>query len=387
VSSARYRPPRLIVVNVGSSSCKVTVVEGNGPEETNAEEISTGEDSPLSWDAARWRALAERQGHAFKPDYILHRFVHGGGVFHGPTVITASTRAQLEAVALLAPLHTSKALAVVDVVAQAFDGAIAIACFDTTFHETLTPAAYTYAVPSEWREEHGVRKYGFHGFAHDYADARGRELVGDRSVHRVLSCHLGSGSSLAAIVDGSSVDTTMGFTPVDGLVMATRSGSLDPGALVWLLGTGSISVATMSSALETSAGLTGLAGHSDMKKIMDDANAGDPRSTLAYDVWLHRLVGRMGEMIATMGGVDLVVFGGGIGERAWLARAAAVSALAFFGLELDDPANRSHGSDRVISSPSSAVAVVVIKAREDLAMIRRTSAAGLMAGVTDPSTD
>ncbi|MEO7015571.1 MAG: acetate kinase [Leifsonia sp.] len=368
-----------MVVNVGSSSCKVTIAGASGPEE-----IDTGDGSPVSWDAARWRELAGPQGDAFAPDYVLHRFVHGGGVFHGPTVITASTRAQLESVAGLAPLHTAQALTVLDAMAQAFPDATAIACFDTTFHESLAPAAYTYAIPPDWRQDHGVRKYGFHGFAHDYADARARELVGDPSVRRVLSCHLGSGSSLAAIVDGSSVDTTMGFTPVDGLVMATRPGSFDAGAILWLLGNTSIDVATMSSALEHSSGLTGLAGHSDMKQIMRDAQAGQAHSVLAYDVWLHRLVGKMGDMIATMGGVDLIVFGGGIGERASLARAAVAASFAFLGLELDESANRANGSDRVISNPRSAVAVAVITAREDLAMIRRASAAGLLAGATDP---
>ncbi|RFA06838.1 hypothetical protein B7R21_18200 [Subtercola boreus] len=343
---------KILVINVGSSSCKVTIVGAKGPEE-----IDTGDESPMTWDAARWRELARHQGPAFEPDCVLHRFVHGGGVFHGPTVITGSTRAQLETVAPLAPLHTRNALAVIDVLAQVFAGAIAIACFDTTFH----------------------------GFAHDYADARGRELVGDRKVRRVLSCHLGSGSSLAAIVDGLSVDTTMGFTPVDGLVMATRPGSLDPGAIVWLLSTTSIDVATMSSALERSSGLTGIAGHDDMRIIMRDAEAGDVRSTLAYDVWLHRLVGKMGEMIATMGGVDLIVFGGGIGERAGRARADAVGSLAFLGLELDETANRAGGSDRLVSNSRSAVAVAVITAREDLVMIRRASATGLMVGVTDPN--
>ncbi len=380
MSTVQPRRPPLMVVNVGSSSCKVTIVDGNGPHQ-----IETGDVSPETWDASRWRDLARDQGVAFEPAYVIHRFVHGGGVFHGPTVITPTTRTQLEAVASLAPLHTKKALAMVDVLAQAFPGVTGIACFDTTFHETLTPAAYTFAVPPQWREKHGVRKYGFHGFAHDYANARARELVGNRSVHRVLSCHLGSGSSLAAIVDGSSFDTTMGFTPVDGLVMATRPGSLDPGAIVWLLRNTPIDAEAMSSALEHCSGLTGLAGHDDMKMIMRDAETGDASSALAYDVWLHRLVGKMGEMVAAMGGVDLIVFGGGIGERAWPARAAATESFTFLGLELDQSANRADGSDRIISSTGSAVAIAVITAREDLAMIRRAGAAGLLVGATDPS--
>ncbi len=373
-SGAEHGLPAVLVINVGSSSCKVTVA---GPEGTR--QIDTHDASPLGWDAARWREDIAGCTGSFEPAYVLHRFVHGGGVFHGPTVITPAVRTQLESLAFLDPLHTAKALGVLDALGQAFGDATAIACFDTTFHQSLSPAAYTYALPPEWRRKYGVRKYGFHGFAHDYADARARELVADPGVARVLSCHLGSGSSLAAIVEGTSMDTTMGFTPVDGLVMSTRPGSIDPGALIWLLGNTPIGLPEMSRALEESSGLTALAGHGDMRMIMGQAQAGDAASLLAYEVWLHRLVGMMGEMIAAMGGVDLIVFGGGIGERAWRARAAAAKSFAFLGLELDEESNRADGTDRLISSPHSAVIAVVISAREDLAMIRRTQESGMFA--------
>ena len=371
--------PAVLAINVGSSSCKVTVA---GPEGTHR--IDTHDASPLGWDAARWRDAIAGCAGAFEPAYVLHRFVHGGGVFHGPAVITPAVRTQLESLAFLDPLHTAKALGVLDVLGRAFSGATAIACFDTTFHQNLTPAAYTYALPPAWRREYGVRKYGFHGFAHDYADARARELAAAPGARRVLSCHLGSGSSLAAIVGGASLDTTMGFTPVDGLVMSTRPGSIDPGALIWLLGNTPIGLPEMSRALEESSGLTALAGHGDMGMIMREAQAGVAASVLAYEVWLHRLVGMMGEMIAAMGGVDLIVFGGGIGERAWRARAAAAQSFAFLGLELDEEANRADGTDRLISSPHSTVVAAVISAREDLAMIRRTQEAGLFARPADP---
>ncbi len=375
MSVAAPAAARLLVINVGSSSCKVTVGAGGG-----AREADTGDVSPQQWDAVRWREFARAQGGGFEPDFVLHRFVHGGGVFHGPTAITASVRQRLDGLVPLAPLHTANALAMVDRLAEAFPEAAGIACFDTSFHETLPPEAFTYAIPSSWRVEHGIRKYGFHGFAHGYADRRARELARDRRVTRVLSCHLGSGASLAAIVDGSSVDTTMGFTPVDGLVMATRPGAVDPGALAWLLTAAALTPAALSSALEHDSGLTGLVGHGDLKTILADAAAGDAASRLAYGVWLHRLVGQMGSMVAAMGGVDLIVFGGGIGENAWQARLAAATALGFVGLRLDEAANRSARSDAVISAPDSAVGCVVVTAREDLAMIRAASAAGVLRG-------
>ncbi len=371
MSAVRPGEPRLLVVNVGSSSCKVTVAADGV-----AREAETGDVSPQQWDAARWREFASEQGDGFAPDFVLHRFVHGGGVFHEPTEITAAVRQRLGDLVPLAPLHTGHALAVADVLAEAFPAAVGIACFDTSFHETLPAAAYTYAIPPSWRVEHGIRKYGFHGFAHDYADARARELVGDRPVARVLSCHLGSGASLAAVVDGSSIETTMGFTPVDGLVMATRPGSFDAGALAWLLAESALTPAELSNAIEHESGLKGLAGHGDLKTIMTDAAAGDPEAALAYEVWLHRLVGQMGSMIAAMGGVDVIAFGGGIGQNDWEARRAAAASFGFLGLELDDAANRAADSDAVISSAGSTVACVVVRAREDLAMIR--AAAGVL---------
>jgi acetate kinase len=364
----------MLVVNVGSSSCKLTVAADGA-----AREADTGDDSPRGWDAARWREFAGAQGEGFEPDFVLHRFVHGGGVFHGPTAITAQVRQRLDALVPLAPLHTANALAVADALAEAFPAATGIACFDTAFHRTLPPAVYTYAIPRSWRTDHGIRKYGFHGFAHEYADRRARELVG-RPVSRVLSCHLGSGASLAAIVDGSSVDTTMGFTPIDGLVMATRPGSLDPGALAWLLSDSALSPAELSAALEHGSGLTGLVGHGDLKAVIVDAAAGDEESALAYEVWLHRLAGQMGSMIAAMGGVDLIAFGGGIGQNSWEARLAAAQPFRSFGLRLDEEANRVARADAVISSPDSPIACVVVRAREDLAMIGAASAAGVLAG-------
>ncbi|WP_172592287.1 acetate/propionate family kinase [Subtercola boreus] len=341
------------------------------------QQIDTGADSALEWTAPRWQDFTKTQG-GFTPEFVLHRFVHSGGVFAGPTRIDAAVRANLEGLTSLAPLHTKNALKIVDTVAAAFPLSTGIACFDTTFHETLPQAAFTYAIPSAWREGHGIRKYGFHGFAHDYADTRAREILGQSPVSKVLSCHLGSGASLAAIIDGVSFDTTMGFTPVDGLVMATRPGSVDPGALAWLLVNTSLRPSEMAHLLEHSSGLTGIAGHGDMKLIMTAAGKGDPEAVLAYEVWLHRLVGEMGRMIAVMGGVDLIVFGGGIGNHAWQARSDAVAALGFLNARIDPDTNRTAHEDMLISTHDSAVATVVLEAREDIAMLRSAGAAGAL---------
>jgi acetate kinase len=365
-------------VNVGSSSCKVSVGDAAA-----AHEVDTGSESPLTWDADRWREFARALG--ADPRWVLHRFVHGGGVFHGPTMVTPDVRPRLDALVSLDPLHTKNALAVLDVLQTAFPQASAVVCFDTSFHETLSAAAYTYAIPRQWREEHGVRKYGFHGFAHDYADRRGRELAGDRAVSRVLSCQLGSGSSLAAIIDGVSIDTTMGFTPLDGLVMSTRSGEVDPGALAWLLTNTSIGASELSESLEHDSGLTALAGEADMSSIVARAMTGDEAASLAYDVWMHRLVSLMGSMVAIMGGIDLVVFSGGVGEHVWEARASIAKRLAFLGLELDGEANERAKTDALVSAVDSRVAVVVVGAREDLAMIRSAAASGMLSSAERPS--
>ena len=363
---------QVMVINVGSSSCKVSIARGS-----NVKEIEGGADSALEWSAGHWQEFAKSEG-GFEAEFVLHRFVHSGGIFHGPTPIDASVRHALDGLVSLAPLHTKNALSVTDAVAAAFPQSLGIACFDTTFHETLTLAAFTYAIPAAWRNEHGIRKYGFHGFAHDYANTCAREILDQRAVSRVLSCQLGSGASLAAIVDGTSVDTTMGFTPVDGLVMGTRPGSVDPGALAWLLTNTSLDDSTMSEQLEHSSGLVGIAGYSDMKVIMEDVQRGDQLASLAYNMWRHRLVGEMGRMVAVMGGVDLIVFSGGIGEHAWRARADVMDSFRFLNALLDEGVNRAARGDGVISSAGSVVAVVVVTAREDLAMIRRATSAGVL---------
>ena len=225
---------------------------------------------------------------------VGHRVVHGGTSFTGPVTIDATVVAEIARLADLAPLHQPKALAALEAVSQAFPGIPAVACFDTAFHSGLPAAAATYPVPREWRQRWGLRRYGFHGLSHSYAAGRAAELLG-RSTGlppvgwRLVTCHLGAGASLTAILDGRSVDTTMGFTPLEGLVMATRSGSVDPGMLLWLQMSAGMLLDELADGLENRSGLQGLSGTSDMREVLAAVDQGAPDARSALDVYIHRL--------------------------------------------------------------------------------------------------
>ena len=237
--------------------------------------------------------------------------------------LDAAVEADLRALVDLAPLHQPKSLAALDAVSAALPDLPAVACFDTAFHATLPAAAATYALPAEWRERWGLRRYGFHGLSHAWVARRAPQLLGrGASGLRIVSCHLGAGASLCAIVDGASLDTTMGFTPLEGLVMATRSGSVDPGMLLWLMEHEGLSPGELSDALEHRSGLLGLAGSADMREIVERAAAGEPPARLALDVYVHRLRAGIAAMAAALGGLDALVFTGGVGEHSEAVRAA-----------------------------------------------------------------
>jgi len=235
----------------------------------------------------------------------------------------------------------------------------------------MPEAASTYAIPEEWRERYGIKRYGFHGFSHAYAARRAAEML-QRSPHdvRVVTCHLGAGASLAAVRGGRSVDTTMGFTPLEGLVMATRSGNVDPGAILYLARHAGVSEQEMNDALDRRGGLLALAGTSDMREVLQRIAAGDDRAELAFDVYIHRLRALIASMAAAMNGLDTLVFTGGVGENAPLVRAAAVAGLRFLGLEIGPTLNASLGADNDISAPGARVPTLVIKAHEDIEVAR-----------------
>ena len=226
-------------------------------------------------------------------DAVGHRIVHGGTEFTGPIVVDDTVRRSLEALVDLAPLHQPASLKALDVVSQLLPGVPAVACFDTAFHATIPPSAATYALPGEWRIRWPLRRFGFHGLSHAYCAARAAELVG-RPIDelRIVTCHLGSGASLAAVAGGRSVDTTMGFTPLEGLVMATRSGSVDPGLVLWLQEHVGMPAAELADTLERRSGLPALTGSSDLRVVLDAEALGDPDASLGLDVYLHRLRGR-----------------------------------------------------------------------------------------------
>jgi acetate kinase len=236
----------------------------------------------------------------------------------------------------------------------------------------MPPAARTYALPADWRERWGLRRFGFHGLSHSYIARRVPELMGAPPAEvRIVSCHLGAGASLCAIAGGRSVDTTMGFTPLEGLVMATRSGSVDPGMLLWLLEREAVTEGEMAAALEHESGLAGLAGSADMRTVLDRAQRGDADAGAAVDVYLHRLCAGVAAMTAALGGIDALVFTGGVGEHAPMIRARAVTSLAYLGVGVDEAANAAATGDADVTSADARVRTIVLRAREDLEMSRQ----------------
>jgi acetate kinase len=334
---------RVLVVNAGSSSLKLRVL-GDG------DEIEAETDLPAprgTADSAEIKAAIESFGPV---DAVGHRIVHGGSLYSAPVLVTSEVRRRLETLTDLAPLHQPKSLAALDAVSEVLPSAPAVACFDTAFHATLSAAAATFALPAEWRTRWTLRRYGFHGLSHAYASRRAAELTGrDPDAPgglRVVTCHLGAGASLAAVWSGRSVDTTMGFTPNDGLVMATRSGSVDPGLLLWLEEHAHTPSAELAATLEYRSGLAGLAGTSDMREVLSRAAAGDTRAVLGRDVYLHRLRGLIAGMAAAMDGLDVIVFTGGVGENSAEIRQRAAAGLGFLGVQVDETRNTLSEQDR-----------------------------------------
>lgn len=350
----------ILVVNAGSSSLKLRLLD-------DADTVVRSADLPADATGFDRTALHEALADWPRADVIGHRVVHGGTEFHGAVRIDASVEARLHELTALAPLHQPKSLAAFAAVHSVLGDVPAIACFDTAFHATIPAAAHTYAVPREWRDRYAVRRYGFHGLSHAYAARRGAELIGQPlQALRIVTCHLGAGASLCAVVDGRSVDTTMGFTPLEGLVMATRSGSVDPGLVLWLEEHEHLEPHEVAAALEQRSGLLALAGTPDMREVTSRAAAGEPDARLALDVYAHHLVGGIAAMCAAAGGLDLLVFTGGVGEHSAPVRAEAGRLLGWLGVGVDGAANAAAGGDAEIGARGCAVQTVVVSAREDL---------------------
>jgi acetate kinase len=355
---------RVLVVNAGSSTLKLSVLDDDGL--CGAHELSA---PGAAVDAGQVASVVRQLGPV---DAVGHRIVHGGERYVEAVPISDDVLAGLRELADLAPLHQAKSLAALEAVSSARPDCPAVACFDTAFHATISRGAATYALPRSWRERWGLRRFGFHGLSHAYAARRAAELLG-RSLDglRIVTCHLGAGASLAAVKSGRSIDTTMGFTPLEGLAMATRSGSVDPGLLLWLLERTELSEQQMAHALEHESGMLALAGSADMRAVIEIAAGGDAHAGLALDVYVHRLRAAIAAMAAAMDGLDVVAWTGGVGERAPVIRAAAADGLGFLGVRIDHARNRTAAGDRDLTAQGAQAQAVVLTAREDLEIVRQ----------------
>jgi acetate kinase len=359
---------RVLVVNAGSSSLKLSVVV-DGDSTVAAENVADA-------DARSEEEIIRRTVDVHGPvDAVGHRIVHGGVDFAGATLLDGATVERIRALTDLAPLHQPKSLHGIDAVTRVLPGVPAVGCFDTAFHARMPRAASTYALPSAWRSRWNLRRFGFHGLSHKWAARRTAELM-QRPIAglRIVSCHLGAGASLCAVDGGTSVETTMGFTPLEGLVMATRSGSVDPGLVLWLAEHKSVAASELTETLDRRSGLLGLSGTADMREVLARDAGGDDAATLALEVYLHRLCSGVAAMMAAMNGADALVFTGGVGEGASAIRARAAAGLAFLGVRLVGARNDATYSDAEIGESGAGVRAFVVTSREDLQIAREVEA-------------
>ena len=358
---------KILVLNRGSSSITCCIYEfSESPkhlQEPLWAELIEWEKGALSIKKKLHSLLAQKE-----IDCIGHRIVHGGKKYKESAWINADVKNEIRELATLAPLHNLADLEGIEILETLFPGKPQIAVFDTAFHHSLPEAAKIYPGPYEWFQM-GIQRYGFHGISFQYCSKRASEILG-KSPHKMVICHLGSGASLCAIENGKSIDTTMGFTPLEGLMMDTRSGSVDPGILLYLLKEKGRTVEELAVELYEKSGLLALSGvSSDMRDILKEAQARSPRALLAIGVYVHRLTSMIGSMVASLGGMDTLVFTAGIGENASLIREQVCNRLSFLGVDLAQHPTYS-STDRTISSTSSTVRVLVIHTQEAFEIAR-----------------
>jgi acetate kinase len=302
---------------------------------------------------------------------VGHRVVHGGDRYSCAVLITPEVKRTIEELTELAPLHNPASLDGITAVEQVLPKVPQVAAFDTAFHATLSEVTRTYPLPQKWRRQWGIRRYGFHGLSHSYCAGQATEIIGRRGLRLVIA-HLGNGASVSAVRDGVCVDTSMGFTPLEGLMMGTRSGTVDPGILIYLLRHKGLDVNALDKALNYESGLLGVSGvSSDLRQVLSELPH-NPDAGLAVDVYVHRIVQTIGAMAATLGGIDALVFTAGVGERATEIRKRVCEKLKYLGLELDRTANETCKPDADIAMPASTARILVIATREDLTVMRET---------------
>jgi acetate kinase len=387
---------KVLVCNAGSSSLKFSLFEAEG-------ELLLAEGG-IDWTTKPTRLVFRRTGHQeireelklekhadavarilddlragpSAPLRVLgdlqavgHRVVHGGERYTAAVRITPEVKRVIGELAELAPLHNPASLDGITAVEQVLPNVPQVAAFDTAFHATLSESARTYPVPQKWTRDWGMRRYGFHGLSHSYCAGRAAEMIGRRDL-RLIIAHLGNGASVSAVCNGICVDTSMGFTPLEGLMMGTRSGTVDPGMLVYLLRRKGLDVNQLDHALNYESGLLGLSGFSsDMREVLSEL-PDNPDARLAVEVYVHRIRQTVGAMAATLGGVDALVFTAGVGEHAAAIRQRVCENLNYLGLELDRTANETCQPDADVAMPASAARILVIATREDLTIMRET---------------
>jgi acetate kinase len=369
-----------LVLNAGSSSLKWTVL--------NAETEALVTEGATSWEGTEggrhetaMKAVLADLHDLQKVDAVGHRVVHGGAKLREAVVVDERTRQLIADLAELAPLHNPAALAGIDAALAALPDVPQVAAFDTAFHATIPEPAAVYPVPWAWTQRWGLRRFGFHGLSVQYAVRRSRELL-SAAPRRMVVCHLGSGCSVTAVLDGRSVDTSMGFTPMEGLMMSRRSGSIDPGLILYLLKHAGLELAEVDRGLNEDSGMLGISGVSaDWRAVQAAAAAGNERAALARAMFVHRLVAVVGAMVATLGGLDALVFTGGIGENSPEVRAAVASGLSFAGVRLMSIGAPEKG-DRDEAASDSSAHVLVVAAREDLTVLAEVRRLVLAKGET-----
>jgi acetate kinase len=339
--------PPVLVINAGSTSLKLELVRGEESESLSS--------------------LSDAKGEAAA---VGHRIVHGGERFREPVVLDNEVIAEIEAMSVIAPLHNKPALDAIAWARKLFTVEPQVAVFDSAFHATIPAEAATYPIPEAWRERFGIRRYGFHGLSVAWASEQAPRLLG-RPLARVVVCHLGGGCSITAVLEGRSVNTTMGFTPLEGLPMTTRSGSIDPGALLFLLDPQRLSLSELESGLEHDSGLKGLSGLSgDVRELEQAEDEGDERARLALAIYVRRIAETIAAMASSLEGLDAIVFTAGVGEHSARVRSRVCERLAFLGVELDPKLNENAVCDIDLASAKSPVRVLAIRAREELIVAR-----------------
>lgn len=371
---------RVLALNCGSSSVKSALIDaatGERLHQANVEKIDWGDAQLQGVQEAVAHLLSEYQRVASPPEAVAHRVVHGGEKFHTATLLDDAVLDEIDRLSVLAPLHNPPAVAAIREARQSLPDVPHVVVFDTAFHATLPDHAREYALAKDVRERLGIRRFGFHGINHAHvASSVASYLNDDRRQLRIVCCHLGNGASVTAIEGGHSIDTSMGMTPLEGLVMGTRAGDVDPGVLLQLFRSGEFNVGGLDELLNKRSGLKGLTGSNDMREIEKRASAGDEDCRRAIALYAYRVRKYIGSYAAAMGGLDVVAFTGGVGENSASIRARCLERLDFLGITLDEARNQAAkpSAERPIELiGQGSVRVLVVRADEELAMAREAA--------------